>query len=94
MLQSDNRTLVGTRTLDNREVEWQWEDDRSDTEAVQYETERGGQRTLKFKGDRLVGMSVQGTWLGRRTANNLLFEQDTIPRWQINLFRELGETAN
>ena len=91
MLQSDNRTLVGTRTLDNRDVEWQWEGERSDTESVQYETEKGGQRTLKFKGDRLVGMSVQGTWLGRRTANNLLFEQDTIPRWQINLFRELGE---
>ncbi|MEL6928076.1 MAG: nitric oxide synthase oxygenase [Cyanobacteria bacterium J06600_6] len=90
MLQSDNRTLIGTRTLDNRHVEWQWEGEKSNTEAVKYETDRG-QRTLKFKGDRLVGMSVQGTWLGRRTANNLLFEQDTIPRWQINLFRELGE---
>ena len=90
MLQSDDRTLVGTRTLDNRTVEWQWSGDRSNTESVQYETARG-QRTLKFEGDRLVGMSVQGTWLGRKTANNLLFERETLPRWQINLFRELGE---
>ena len=91
MLQSDERTLVGTRTLDNRTVEWQWEGDRSNTESVQYETARGGQRILKFQGDRLVGMSIQGTWLGRRMANNLLFERETLPRWQINLFRELGE---
>ena len=91
MLQSDNRLLLGTRTLDNRTVEWQWAGEQSNLEAVQYETERGGQRTLKFKDNQLVGMSIQGTWLGRRTANNLLFEQNTLPRWQINLFRELGE---
>ncbi|MEL6580585.1 MAG: nitric oxide synthase oxygenase [Cyanobacteria bacterium J06621_12] len=90
MLQSDKRTLVGTRTLDNRTVEWQWLGERSTTESVEYQTEKG-QRTLKFQGDRLVGMSVQGTWLGRQTANNLLFQQETLPQWQINLFRELGE---
>ena len=91
MLQSDDRILVGVRTLDNRNVEWKWENsDRQGAEAVAYQTERG-QRTLQFQGDRLVGMSVQGTWLGRKLANDLLFQQDTIPRWQINLFRELGE---
>ena len=92
MLQSDDRILTGVRTLDNRAVEWQWENgDISNAESVKYETDRGGQRTLKFKDDRLVGMSVQGTWLGRKLANNLMFQQETLPRWQINLFRELGE---
>ena len=62
-----------------------------DAEAVKYETDKGGQRVLKFKDDQLVGMSVQGTWLGRKLANNLMFQQSEIPRWQINLFRELGE---
>lgn len=92
MLQSDERILIGVRTLDNRTVEWKWENgDLDGAEAVEYQTEQGGQRILKFKDDRLVGMSVQGTWLGRRLANDLLFQQDSIPRWQINLFRELGE---
>ncbi len=92
MLQNDDRILVGVRTLDNRSVEWKWENgDLSDAESVKYVTDRGGQRTLQFKDDRLVGMSVQGTWLGRRLANNLMFQQESLPRWQINLFRELGE---
>ncbi|MEL6495978.1 MAG: EF-hand domain-containing protein [Cyanobacteria bacterium J06623_7] len=29
MLQSDDRTLVGTRTLDNRTVEWQWSGEKA-----------------------------------------------------------------
>lgn len=92
ILQSDDRLLMGVRTLDNRTVEWNWENgDLTNAELVQYETNRGAQRTLKFKGDQLVGMSVQGTWLGRRLANDLLFEAKSLPRWQINLFRELGE---
>ena len=92
ILQSDDRLLTGVRTLDNRTVEWKWENgDLKDTESVEYETDRGGKRTLKFKDDRLVGMSVQGTWLGRRLANDLLFGTESLPRWQINLFRELGE---
>ena len=91
ILQSDNRLLVGIRTLDNRVVEWNWSGDLSNVETVEYETDRGGQRILKFKDDQLVGMSVQGTWLGRRLANDLLFQQESLPRWQINLFRELGE---
>ncbi|MCC0176153.1 nitric oxide synthase oxygenase [Waterburya agarophytonicola K14] len=92
MLQSDDRLLVGVRTLDNRSVEWKWENrDTNDIELVKYETDRGGQRTLRFKDDQLVGMSVQGTWLGRKLANNLMFKQESLPRWQINLFRELGE---
>ena len=92
MLQSDDRILTGVRTLDNRAVEWKWENgDLSNAESVEYETERGAWRTLKFKDNQLVGMSVQGTWLGRRLANNLMFEQQVLPRWQINLFRELGE---
>ena len=92
MLQSDDRILTGVRTLDNRAVEWKWEHaDTNHAELVTYETERGGQRRLKFKDDQLVEMSVQGTWLGRRLANNLMFERESIPRWQINLFRELGE---
>ena len=92
ILQSDDRLLVGVRTLDNRTVEWKWENgDLSNAELVNYVTDRGGQRTLKFKNDQLVGMSVQGTWLGRRLANDLLFGAESLPRWQINLFRELGE---
>ena len=92
MLQSDDRILKGVRTLDNRAVEWKWENgDLSNAESVEYETERGAWRTLKFKDNQLVGMSVQGTWLGRRLANNLMFQQQALPRWQINLFRELGE---
>lgn len=92
ILQSDDRLLVGIRTLDNRTVEWNWENsDLRNAELVQYETDRGAQRTLKFKDDQLVGMSVQGTWLGRRLANDLLFGAESLPRWQINLFRELGE---
>ncbi len=92
ILQSDDRLLVGVRTLDNRAAEWKWENgDLENAESVQYETDRGGQRILKFKDDQLVGISVQGTWLGRRLANDLLFQQESIPRWQINLFRELGE---
>jgi nitric-oxide synthase, bacterial len=92
ILQSDDRLLVGVRTLDNRTVEWKWENsDLSKAESVQYQTDQGGQRVLKFKDDQLVGMSVQGTWLGRRLANDLLFQQKSLPRWQINLFRELGE---
>ena len=92
ILQSDDRLLVGIRTLDNRNVEWKWENgDLSNAEAVNYESDRGGQRTLQFKDDQLVGMSVQGTWLGRRLANDLMFGTESLPRWQINLFRELGE---
>ena len=92
ILQNDDRILTGMRTLDNRAVEWKWDyADINNAELVEYETDRGDRRILKFQDDRLVEMSVQGTWLGRTLANNLMFQQETLPRWQINLFRESGE---
>ena len=92
ILQSNDRLLVGIRTLDNKVVEWQWADeDLTDAEVVRYKPEKGGERVLKFKNNKLVSMSVRGLWSGRRLANELLFQQQPIPRWQINLFRELGE---
>jgi len=92
ILQSEDRILTGVRTLDNRLMEWQWNNaDIYNLESVEYKTDRGDRRILKFQNNRLVGMSVQGTWLGRGLANNLMFGQETLSRWQINLFQKLGE---
>ena len=92
LLQSGNRLLQGTRTLDNKTVEWQIVgEDTGDVEVVRHELEKGGERVLKLKDGLLVGLSVQGLWTGRRWATELFFKHQPLPRWQINLFRELGE---
>lgn len=92
LLQGDNRLLQGVRTLDNRTVEWQIVgEDTSDVEVVHHQLEKGGSRTLKLKDGQLVGLSVRGLWTGRRWATELFFQHKPLPRWQINLFRELGE---
>ena len=92
ILQSDDRLLIGMHTLDGKAMDWQLADrDISDAQVVSYQPETGGERILKLKDDKLVGISVRGTWLERRLATELFFKNTSIPTWQINLFRELGE---
>lgn len=92
LLQSDDRLLQGVRTLDNKALEWEViGEDTKDVEEVRHEMANGGIRVLKLKDSRLVGISVRGLWTGRRWATELLFKDQPLPRWQINLFRELGE---
>lgn len=92
LLQSGNCLLQGTRTLDNKAVEWQIVgEDMGDVEIVRHKLEKGGERVLKLKDGLLVGLSVRGLWTGRRWATELFFKHQPLPRWQINLFRELGE---
>ena len=92
LLQSGNRLLQGTRTLDNKAFEWQIVgEDTGDVEVVRHELQKGGERVLKLKDGLLVGLSVRGLWTGRRWATELFFKHQPLPRWQINLFRELGE---
>ena len=92
LLQNSDRLLQGVRTLDNKAVEWQVVgEDTSDVEVVRHELENGGLRVLKLKEGQLVSLSVRGLWTGRRWATELFFKHQPLPRWQINLFRELGE---
>ena len=92
LLQSGDRVLQGIRTLDNKAVEWQFlGEDSGDLEIVRHELSKGGERVLKLKDSQLVGLSVRGLWTGRRWATELFFKHQPLPRWQINLFRELGE---
>ena len=92
ILQSDDRFLVGMHTLDGRAMDWEWlKEDIDDPEVVTYRKETGDLRTLKLKDNKIVSLSVRGSWLGRHLATELFFEHAVIPRWQINLFRELGE---
>ncbi|MGV2829624.1 nitric oxide synthase oxygenase [Myxosarcina sp. GI1(2024)] len=92
LLQSGDRLLQGIRTLDNKAVEWQIVGEASgEVEEVRHELPKGGERILKLKNSRLISMSVRGLWTGRRWATELLFKHQPLPRWQINLFRELGE---
>ena len=92
LLQSNDILLQGIRTLDNKAVEWQVIGEDSDNvEVVRHELEKGGERVLKLKDSRLVSLSVRGLWTGRRWATELFFKHQPLPRWQINLFRELKE---
>ena len=92
LLQGDDLLLQGTRTLDNKAVEWQVVgEDSDDVEVVRHELSKGGVRVLKLKDGQLVSLSVRGLWTGRRWATELFFKHQPLPRWQINLFRELGE---
>lgn len=92
LLQSSDRLLQGVRTLDNKAVDWQILGEHTrNVEIVRHELPKGGERVLKLKDGRLVGLSVRGLWTGRRWATELFFKRQPLPRWQINLFRELGE---
>ncbi|RAM50077.1 MAG: nitric oxide synthase NOS, partial [Hapalosiphonaceae cyanobacterium JJU2] len=92
LLQANGRILLGRRTLDNKTVEIQWADeDFEDAEVISYQPEGGGERVLKLKEERLVSLSARGSWTGRRLATQLFFQNQPLPRWQVALFRELGE---
>ncbi|MGD1919071.1 MAG: EF-hand domain-containing protein, partial [Pleurocapsa sp.] len=92
LLQSNDSMLQGVRTLDNKAVEWQIVGENSEElEIVRHELPKGGVRILKLKDSQFVGLSVRGLWTGRRWATELFFKHQPLPRWQINLFRELGE---
>ena len=92
MLQSDDRFLVGMHTLDGQAMDWEWlQEDINDLEVVTYKSATGDRRTLRLKDNQIVSLSVRGSWLGQHLAMELFFEHTDIPRWQINLFRELGE---
>ena len=92
ILQSDDRFLVGMHTLDGQAMDWEWlQEDINDAEIVTYQSETGDRRILKLKDNKIISLSVRGAWLGRHLATELFFEHAELPRWQINLFRELGE---
>lgn len=92
ILQSDDRFLTGMHTLDGRAMDWEWlQEDINDVEVIAYHGELGERRTLKLKNNQIVSLSIRGAWRGRHLATELFFEHAVLPRWQINLFRELGE---
>ncbi len=92
ILQSDGRFLVGMHTLDGQAMDWEWlQEEMNDTQVVTYQNSPEVVRTLQLKDNKIVSLSVRGEWLGRHLATELFFEHTTLPRWQINLFRELGE---
>jgi len=92
LLQSNDRLLIGQRTLDGEALEWQWADeDTNHTELVRYTPEKGGERVFKLKDGKVVSLSVRGRWTGVRLATQLFFQDKPVPRWQVSLFRELGE---
>ena len=94
ILQSDDRFLIGMHTLDGQAMDWEWfQEDINDhyAEVITYKGELGEWRTLKLKDNQIVSLSVRGAWRERHLATELFFEHAVLPRWQINLFRELGE---
>ena len=92
ILQTNGRMLVGTRTLDGEALEWQWaEEDTNHADVVRYTPEKGGERVLRLKEGKVASLSVRGRWKGLRLATQLFFQDETVPLWQVALFRELGE---
>ena len=92
LLQANNRMLIGQRSLDGELLEWRWADeDTSNVEEVRYTAENGSERVLKLRDSKLASLSVKGRWAGRRLAIQLFFQDEPLPRWQVALFRELGE---
>lgn len=91
LLQANDRLLIGQRTLDMKAVEIRWADeDITDAEVVYYQPQEGGERVLKLKEGRVISISVRATWQGLRLATQLFFQHLPLPRWQVNLFRQLG----
>jgi nitric-oxide synthase len=92
LLQANDRMLMGKRSLDGEMLEWYWADEDADhLEEVRYTCENGGDRILRLKDGKIASLSVRGRWSGRRLAIQLFFEDRLLPRWQVALFRELGE---
>ena len=92
LLTSNDRLLIGRRTLDGKRLELGWADeDLADGEEVSYTPGEGEERVLRLQDGKLVSISVRGLWGGRRLASPLLFQEQPMPRWQVSLFRELGE---
>ncbi|WP_166481945.1 nitric oxide synthase oxygenase [Scytonema sp. UIC 10036] len=92
LLQANNRILIGQRTLDGELLEWRRADeDTTHVEEVRYTAENGDERVLKLRDSKLLSLSVKGRWVGRRLAIQLFFQDEPLPRWQVALFRELGE---
>ncbi|BAY22095.1 FHA domain containing protein [Calothrix sp. NIES-2100] len=92
LLQANDRLLIGERSLDGEILEWYWADeDSNNLEEVRYTPENGGERILRLKDGKIASLSVRGRWSGRRLAIQLFFEDRLLPRWQVALFRELGE---
>lgn len=92
LLQANDRLLIGERSLDGEVLEWYWVDeDSNNLEEVRYTPENGGERVLRLKDSKIASLSVRGRWSGRRLAIQLFFEDRVLPRWQVALFRELGE---
>lgn len=90
LLQADDRLLISQRTLDFKTVVMQWAEAES-TEVVRYQPQAGEERVLELRDGQLVGLSVRGSWQSLRSATQLFFSQQSLPRWQVALFRELGE---
>ena len=92
LLQANDRMLIGERSLDGEVLEWYWADEDTDNlEEIRYTPSSGGERILRLKDGKIASLSVRGRWSGRRLAIELFFEDRIIPRWQVALFRELGE---
>lgn len=73
-------------------LEWYWADeDANNLEEIRYTSENGGERVLRLKDGKIASLSARGRWTGRRLAVQLFFEDRLFPRWQVALFRELGE---
>jgi len=92
LLQANDRLLISQRTLDFKTVVMQWGDiNPITTEVVRYQPQVGEERVLQLQDGQLVGLSVRGSWQGLRSATQLFFNGQPLPRWQVALFRELGE---
>ena len=92
LLQANSRILIGERSLDNEILKWYWADENTDNlEESRYSTSSGGERILRLKEGKIASLSVLGFWSGRKLAIQLLLEDQILPRWQVALFRELGE---
>ena len=92
LLKANDRLLVGQHTLDGKQLELSWaNEDLSTAETVPYKVENESERVLTVRDGKIVQISVQGYWLGRRLATQLMIQEKPIPRWQLSLFRELGE---
>jgi nitric-oxide synthase len=92
ILQANDRLLTSRRTLDGKSLEMQQEGiDPSTLEVVKYQPQENEERSLKLQDGRIVGLSVRGGWRGMQRATSLFFKGEPLPRWQVTLFRELGE---
>ncbi|MTJ46948.1 EF-hand domain-containing protein [Dolichospermum sp. UHCC 0259] len=93
LFQGNNRVILGKRTLDMQTVEMQLANTDTEVEVVSYQSPEVGERILKLKNGQIFSVSVRGIWRGLRLVTQLFLQNQPIPRWQVALFRELGELA-